>query len=393
MPATSSRPDSRIARALLASVLVASAGCASAPASARGGRAPDITMALDSIFAAYAEPGRPGAGVLVVKDGQVVASRSYGLADINRRIPTTDSTNYRLASLSKQFTATAVMLLARDGRLRYDDRVSDLLPSLPAHARDVTIRHLLTHTSGIAAYEDFVPRGVTEQVKDRDVPTLIQRAESLYFQPGSVHRYSNTGYALLALVVERVSGQPYARFLEERVFRPAGMSGTVAFEPGVSTIPNRAFGYIFRNGGIFLSDQSSTSAVLGDGGVYSSLRDMLAWDRALDARTILRDDELRQAWTPMVLSDGSVSRYGFGWYVDREDGTPRLSHHGETSGFTNFILKYPERRLTVLVLTNRRGGAPWDLAARVAALPALGGSGVPRDVRELERYPSPSEYP
>ena len=133
--------------------------------------------------------------------------------------------------------------------------------------------------------------------------------------------------------------------------------------------------------------------MLGDGGVYSSLRDMLAWDRALDARTVLRDAELREAWTPMVLTDGSVSRYGFGWFVDREDGTLRLSHHGETSGFTNFILKYPERRLTVLVLTNRRGGAPWDLAARVAALPALGGSGVPRDVRELERYPIQSEYP
>ena len=393
MSATSFRPDSRIPRALLAVVLVASIACASAPGRASGRGTPDIAMALDSIFAAYVEPGHPGAGVLVVKDGQVVASRSYGLADIDRRIPTTEETNYRLASLSKQFTATAVMLLARDGRLRFDDRVSDLLPGMPAHARDVTIRHLLTHTSGLQAYENFVPRGQSEQVKDRDVLTLIQGADSLYFPSGSAHRYSNTGYALLALVVERLSGQPYARFLEERIFRPAGMRGTVAFEPGVSTVPNRAFGYIFRNGGIFLSDQSSTSAVLGDGGVYSSLHDMLAWERALDARTILRDEELRQAWTPMALTDGSVSRYGFGWFVDREDGTLRLSHHGETSGFTNFILKYPERRLTVLVLTNRRGGAPWDLVARVAALPALGGSGVPRDVRELERFPTPSEYP
>ena len=378
---------------MLASGLMLSVACASTPERARDARAPDIMTALDSIFATHADPDRPGAGVLVVKDGQVVASRSYGLADVDRRTPASDATNYRLASLSKQFTAAAIMLLARDGRLRLDDRVSDLLPGMPAHARDVTIRHLLTHTSGLWAYEDFVPRTRTEQVRDRDVLTLLQRADSLYFSPGSAHRYSNTGYALLALVVERLSGHRYATFLEDRIFRPAGMSGTVAFEAGISTVPNRAFGYTIRNGAVVPSDQSTTSAVLGDGGVYSSLRDMLAWDRALDARTILHEDELRQAWSPMVLTDGTVSRYGFGWFVDREDGTLRLSHHGETSGFTNFILKYPERRLTVLVLTNRRGGAPWDLAARVAALPALGGSGVPRDVRELERYPSRSEYP
>ena len=125
-----------------------------------------------------------------------------------------------------------------------------------------------------------------------------------------------------------------------------------------------------RNSGIVPSDQSSTSAVLGDGGIYSSIHDLVAWDRALDAGTVLRHDELRDAWTPMTLTDGTVTRYGFGWFVDRENGTPKLSHHGETSGFTNFILKYPERRLTVVVLTNRRGGAPWDLAARVAELPA-----------------------
>ena len=378
---------------LLLATCMAAIGCASASSSASNAEVPNLMRSLDSLFAAYDNPDRPGAGVLVVRDGQVLASRSYGLADNDRRVAADERTNYRLASLTKQFTAAAIMLLARDGRLRYDDRVSDLLPGMPAHARDVTIRHLLTHTSGLRAYEDFVPRGQTEQVKDRDVLTLIQRADSLYFAPGSAHRYSNTGYALLALVVERLSGQPYARFLDERIFRPAGMTGTVAYEAGISTVPNRAFGYTIRNDAVVPSDQSSTSAVLGDGGVYSSLHDMLAWDRVLDARTVLRDAELREAWTPMALTDGTVSRYGFGWFVDREDGTLRLSHHGETSGFTNFILKYPERRLTVLVLTNRRGGAPWDLAARVAALPALGGSGVPRDVRELERYPIQSEYP
>jgi CubicO group peptidase (beta-lactamase class C family) len=218
-----------------------------------------------------------------------------------------------------------------------------------------------------------VPDGQTTQVKDRDVLATLPRADSLYFAPGSAYRYSNTGYALLALIVERLSGQPYARFLHDRIFAPVGMNATVAYEAGISTVPNRALGYSIRSSGIVPSDQSSTSAVLGDGGIYSSLHDLLAWDRALDAGTLLTADELREAWTPMRLTDGTVTRYGFGWFVDAEPGEKRLSHHGETSGFTNFILKYPERRLTVIVLTNRRGGAPWDLAAKVAGLEEFGG--------------------
>lgn len=372
-------PRSRLdAPGVLIALMLSASGCAVAPAAGRTGEATDMPS-LDPIFSAYARPDLPGASVLVVQNGRIVASRSYGLADLERRTPATDRTNYRLASLSKQFTAAAIVLLARDGKLRYDDRVADLLPGLPAHARDVRVRHLLTHTSGLWAYEDFVPDSQTTQVKDRDVLTLVQRADSLYFAPGSAWRYSNTGYALLALIAERLSGQRYAQFLDDRIFRPAGMTATVAYEAGISTVPNRALGYaIRRTGATVPSDQSSTSAVLGDGGIYSSLHDLAAWDRALDAGTVLTRDELRQAWTPMTLTSGEPTRYGFGWFVDRENGTLKLSHHGETSGFTNFILKYPDRRLTVVVLTNRRGGDPWDLAARVAALPAFAGVATPR---------------
>jgi CubicO group peptidase (beta-lactamase class C family) len=328
-------------------------------------------QALDTLFAAYAGSGTPGANVVVIRDGVVVANRSYGLADIEAGTPTATGTNYRLASLSKQFTATAIMLLAREGRLEYDSRLVDLLPELPAYARDITVRHLLTHTSGLWAYEDFVPRSQTVQVKDRDVPALLRQADSLYFPAGSAWRYSNSGYALLALIVERVSGQQYATFLHDRIFAPLGMDGTVAYEAGVSTVRARAFGYSLRSSGIVRTDQSSTSAVLGDGGVYSSIHDLVKWDRALDEGTLLKKNELDLAWTPARLTDGTTTRYGFGWFTELEGGARRLSHHGETSGFTNFILKYPDRRLTVIVLTNRRGGAPWDLAASVAALPDL----------------------
>ena len=327
--------------------------------------------ALDSLFAPYDAPGMPGASVVVIRDGRVVANRSYGLADVETGTPTSDSTNYRLASLSKQFTAASVMLLVRDGRLRYDTPIGELLPGLPAHARNVTVRHLLTHTSGLRDYEDFVPASQTVQARDADVPQILHRVDSTYFPPGSAYRYSNTGYALLALIVERLSGQRYAQFLHDRIFAPLGMNNTVAYEAGISTVPNRAFGYTVRSSGVVRSDQSSTSAVLGDGGIYSSIRDLITWNRALDEGRLLSGAELETAWTPMRLGDGTTSRYGFGWFTEREDGSLRLSHHGETSGFTNFILKYPERRLTVIVLTNRRGGVPWDLAAAIARLPGF----------------------
>jgi CubicO group peptidase (beta-lactamase class C family) len=320
------------------------------------------------MFTVYDRPGAPGASVLVIRDGRVVLSRAYGLADLEARTPATARTNFRLASLSKQFTATAIMLLAKDGRLRYDDRVADHLPGFPSYGADITIRHLLTHTSGIWAYEDFVPDTATVQVKDRDVLALLDRARGTYFTPGSAYRYSNSGYVLLALVVEQVSGQRYARFLHDRIFAPLGMDSTVAFENGISTVPQRAFGYTERASGFARTDQSPTSATLGDGGIYTSIHDLVAWDRALDDGTLVGTEALRTAWTSATLTDGTTTGYGFGWVVDRDARGLRLSHHGETRGFTNAILKYPERRLTVVVLTNRTGGAPWDLAARVAEL-------------------------
>jgi CubicO group peptidase (beta-lactamase class C family) len=324
--------------------------------------------AIDSLFKAYDGAGVPGAGVLVVEDGKEVLARSFGMADLEAHIAADEQTNYRLASLTKQFTATAVLLLVKDGRLALDDRVRDILPELPAYTSDVRIRHLLTHTSGLWAYEDFVPDSQTTQVHDRDVPALFQHAESLYFSPGSAYRYSNTGYALLALVIERRSGLPFARFLNERIFQPLGMRSTLAYEAGVSAVPHRAFGYSASGDTFSRTDQSSTSAVLGDGGVYSSLHDLAIWDRALDSRVLLGERAQQEAWTAARLNDGTPIRYGFGWFVDNAGEDLRVSHHGETMGFTNFILKYPRRRLTVIVLSNRTGGNPWDLAADVARL-------------------------
>lgn len=316
---------------------------------------------IDSLFADFAQPGMPGAAVVVIRDGGVVALRTYGLADVETLTPVTSATNFRLASLSKAFTAMSVMILAADGRLTFDDHVSKYLPELPRFASGVTLRHLLSHTSGLHDYEDFVPDTQTYQVKDADVLALVVRdTTGLYFEPGTQWRYSNTGYALLALVVQRVSGERYAAFLKKRIFDPLGMKGTVAFEQDISTVGSRAYGYRVRGDSVQRTDQSNTSAVLGDGGIYSSIDDLVRWDAELSDVTLIPDSLWREATMPFILRDGRAADYGFGWFIDEFDGHLRHRHHGETRGFTNSIYRFPDARLTTIVLTNRTGSSPWD---------------------------------
>ncbi|WP_394830638.1 beta-lactamase family protein [Pendulispora rubella] len=339
---------------------LACAGCA------RPAKTPDPAPTVDGLMADYAKPDGPGASVVVIHDGRIAFSRAYGLAEVQTHTAATVETNYRLASLTKQFTAMAVMLLVADGKLRYDDRVVDVLPGFPDDARQVRIRHLLNHTSGIWDYEDFVPENSTVQVKDADVVRLVAQAGRMRFEPGTQVRYSNSGYAVLARVVEQVSGKSFAVFLRERIFEPAGMRGTVAYEAGISTVPRRAYGYAPEAGRLRPRDQSPTSAVLGDGGVYSSVVDLAAWDRALEKHTLLGEAGQREAFASAPLPGGASAHYGFGWFVDQDAGRPRLTHHGETCGFTNAIVRYPAQRLTVIVLTNRAGGEPWRIAQSIA---------------------------
>lgn len=352
--------------------LLALAGCATGTSEPPAGAVSSAdAQAIDRMFRQYARPGMPGAAIVVIVNGRVAFSRGYGLAELETNTPVTERTNFRLASLTKAFTAMAIMVLVNEGRLQFDDHVGDILPDFPAYGRGIRIRHLLSHTSGLRAYQDFLPTSPPRQLKDRDVLALLHRVDTTYFPPGSAFRYGDSGYAVLGLVAERVSGKSFARFLHERIFARIGMKSTVAYEPGVSVVPHRAVGYSLTPTGIRPSDQSTASAVLGDGGIYSSVGDLVAWDRALDNNTLI-DAQLQQlAWTPAALNDGTRIRYGFGWFIARSATGLHLSHHGETSGFTNAIVKYPDRRLTVVVLTNRRGGTPGDIAATVTTLPSF----------------------
>jgi len=316
---------------------------------------------IDLLMNPYDGAG-PGASLLVVRDGKPIVRRSYGLADVEGNVAATPTTNYRLASVTKQFTATAILLLKQDGKLTLDDRIRKWLPSLPAALDSVTITHLLTHTSGIVDYEDVMPKGTMVQVHDADVLRLLESQDSTYFKPGSKYQYSNSGYSLLSLIVERASGMSFARFLNERIFVPLGMTHTVAHQEGISTVSNRAFGYTMKDGKWTRKDQSTTSAVLGDGGIYSSIDDMAKWDAALYDSRLLSDESRKLAFSPHTATDQPDVKYGFGWRISGET----LWHSGETSGFRNVIVRYPSRRLTVVILTNRDNPQPYKTALAVA---------------------------
>lgn len=307
----------------------------------------------------------PGAGVLVVRDGSVVLREIYGLADLEKNVPASPQTNYRLASVTKQFTAAAILLLADRGRISLDDAVEHFLAGVPP---GITLRHLLTHTSGLIDYEELIPEGTTAQLMDRDVLELLRKVNRTYFAPGGSYRYSNTGYALLALIVEKVSGRTFATFLHDEIFLPLSMENTVAFENGVSSVANRAFGYSRRDGGWERTDQSLTSAVLGDGGIYSSIDDLARWNEALEKSRLLRPETWQLAFTPSTPTDDPAVQYGFGWRVGTHRGHRTLWHSGETRGFRNVLLRFPDDRLTVVVLTNRNDPPPYSTALAIADL-------------------------
>jgi len=314
------------------------------------------TPGVESLLRRY-EGEVPGASLLVVRDGETLVSRSFGQADLEAGVKATPRTNYRLASVTKQFTAAAILLLEQDGKLSLDDRVQRWLPSLPQP--EVTIRQLMSHTSGLIDYEDVMAPDTTVPLRDADLLALLEGQPRTWFEPGTAYRYSNSGYALLALIVGKASGSDFASFLRDRIFLPLGMEHTVAFEDGRSTVAHRAYGYSRVDGRWQRTDQSTTSSVLGDGGIYSSIEDLAKWNAALDREPFKRGFEPQTA-----TGEPDVDRYGFGWRLNAQTQW----HSGETIGFRNVIVRWPAQKLTVVILTNRDEPEPYRTALAVGAL-------------------------
>lgn len=339
------------------------------------------TEKIDHIFDALKSNG-PGAAVLVIRNGITIFERGYGVSDLRTLHKIDAQTNFRLASCTKQFTAMAVMLLVHDGKLHYEDRLTDVFPDFPEYGKSISIRNLLNHTSGLLDYEDLMDKpapgtspGNIPQIKDAGVLALLKQQKITKFPPGTHWDYSNSGYAVLAMIVGKVSGMPFGDFLHDRIFVPLDMKQTVAYEKGKNTVANRAYGHTHESGTWREQDQSPTSAVLGDGGVYSSLHDLAKWDRALVHYTLLSQAEMQSAITPVEVADGSVrepdgtqAAYGFGWFLNSYEKHPRMWHYGETVGFRTTIQRFVSENLTIIILCNRDDLVPANLALKVADL-------------------------
>lgn len=309
---------------------------------------------IDYLFSTYSGK-TPGLSYVVIKEGEIVRKESYGFANLEDNISSKSKTNYRIASVSKQFTAMAIMILEHQGKLSYETKLTEIFPDFPAYGNNINIRHLITHQSGVIDYDQFIIEGRTEQLLDAEVLEGLKKMDSTYFIPGSEYRYSNSAYAVLAQIVEKVSGNSFAHFMKQEIFIKLGMSQTSVFELN-KTITNRAFGYSLENDSIKFNDQSVTSAIQGDGGIYSNVLDYYKWDQALYTNRLLPKNKIEEAfydWNDNVKTQ--KEGYGYGWYIDFENDIKVLNHSGGTVGFASRVSRIPSLNLTIAIFSNHDG--------------------------------------
>jgi CubicO group peptidase (beta-lactamase class C family) len=292
----------------------------------------------------------PGMSVAILRGDSIVMARGFGYANVELRVPASDSTIYQSGSVGKQFTSAAIMLLAERGKLSLDDPITKWLPEGKTAWKGITIRHLLSHTSGIANYTD----GAVDLHKEYSENDLVKLAlkSPLDFRPGTHWNYSNTGFVLLGAIVRRVTGQFYGDFLRDNVFRPLGM-GTARIISEADIVPNRASGY--RLAGDSLRNQEWVSPSLNttaDGALYMTVRDLAAWAVGLNHNRVLSAASLDASWTPIALSTGGTYPYGFGWGLSPQRGVKKIAHTGSWQGFKTAIARYPTLNLTVITMAN-----------------------------------------
>lgn len=323
----------------------------------------DASRRVDALFAPLTEGVQPGAAVMVIHDGEVVHQAGYGYAQLEQRQPITEDSAFRLASVSKQFTAMAVMVLADEGKLDYDDPVGRWLPELSAY-EGLTVRHLLTHVGGLPEYYDVIDTSA-DMPTNADALALVGEMGEFVFAPGERWEYSNPAYDMVPPLVKAVSGEDFGAFMRARVFAPAGMQHAAIFDETEPEIHQRVIGYEPAGDGFALNDYDPLNHIVGSGGMYATLNDFYHWDQALYGDAVVSRATIRTAYTPALLNNGESTGYGFGWRIEDVAGRRCVRHGGSWVGFRTHIARCPDEHFTVVILSNR---ADFDAESYVAPI-------------------------
>ena len=351
----------------------------------------DLTTSMDKVAADIYQPAAPGAAIIVVKNGQVIFRKGYGMANLELNLPIEPDMVCRIGSLTKQFTAVAIMMLAEQGKLSLQHDVTLFLPDYPTHGKTIRIEHLLTHTSGIREYTDKLwPARMREDLKLERLIDVFKN-DSLGFEPGTKQFYSNSNYVLLGAVIEKVSGTDYRRFIDDSIFKPLGMQHSY-YEGIQEFIPNRVSGYVKADDRYFNAPYFSTNQLYAAGALCSSVDDLALWDAATYSEQLLERSSWERIFTAYKLAGGDLSDFGFGWAISSFQGRTIASHTGGVPGFTAYALHMPADRVYVAILSNdwRAPIQPEFVGRRLAALaigkPIADATIVPVDAQRLDRY-------
>ena len=307
----------------------------------------------------------PGIALRIIQNGQPVKTGTYGLANIELNVPVKDETVFEIGSVTKQFTAAGILLLAQDGKLSVDDLITAHLKNTPPTWTNITMRHLLSHTSGIKSYTGLTGFELTRHLTQEQFIRAIG-VYPLEFQPGESWKYSNTGFNLLGFIIENVSHEKYWDFMKERIFRPLEMTATRDRRPG-DIIPNRAAGYEQTNH-IWINRDYDLTDVFSAGAIVSNIGDLTKWNAALDGERILSAASKKLMSTPANLNSGKATKYGLGWFIETVEGHTNIGHGGATSGFSASIQRFPDDGLTVILLSNTDEQVATTLARKVAMI-------------------------
>ena len=313
---------------------------------------------VDELFAPLVVAKQPGAAVMIIQDGKILHEGHYGFADLDKEIPITSRTNFRLASVSKQFAAMAIMILEEDGQISYDDPISQYVPELAPYP-GVTVRHLLQHTGGLPDYYDHIDTSGDIPTND-DAARLLGEMASPDFAPGERYEYSNPGYDMLGPIVEAAAGMPFVDFVRERIFNPLHMDNSLVHDHTFPEIPNRAIGYDPVEDGFEPNDFDPLNGIVGSGGIYSNLEDMYRWDQALYGEQLVSQESLEAAFTAGRNNQGESIDYGFGWRIETTRGHKRVRHSGSWVGFRTHIARIPDLGFSIIILSNNSEFSPGD---------------------------------